>query len=77
MDDHEMAAMLNLTTVAQDAVVQGRTAAQLLMQILEPGGDTPDLQPVVLPTRLILRESTAPPPPSAERPADLSPDGGR
>lgn len=70
MDDHEMAAMLGLTTVAQDPAAQGQAAARLLMHILESESGTPDLQPVVLPTRLLLRGSTAPPPPvSAERPS--------
>jgi DNA-binding LacI/PurR family transcriptional regulator len=59
MDDHEMAKFLDLTTVAQDASHQGRTAARLLVEILE--GGTPDLRPVVLPTRLVVRGSTAPP----------------
>lgn len=59
IDDHEMAAVLDLTTVAQDPVTQGMTAAQRLIQILDPDGGSPDLEPVVLPTQLILRGSTA------------------
>jgi LacI family repressor for deo operon, udp, cdd, tsx, nupC, and nupG len=67
IDDHEMAAVLDLTTVAQDAAAQGRAATQLLLQRLESGSDDGDLSPVVLPTRLLLRGTTAPPPGSAGR----------
>lgn len=77
MDDHEMAAVHDLTTVAQDASEQGQTAAELLMHILESGQDTPDVASVVLPTRLLLRGSTAPPPASADQVDRSRPDGGR
>ena len=60
IDDHEMAEVLDLTTVAQSVTEQGRTAASLLLQLLDvEEGDPPD-GPVVLPTRLILRGTTAP-----------------
>lgn len=61
IDDHEMARMLDLTTVAQSVAAQGEVAAQLLLQILqgEAGDDTSE--PVLLPTRLVLRGTTAPP----------------
>ena len=60
VDDHEMAAMLDLTTVAQCVLEQGHVAARLLVDVLR--GETGDgtLEPVILPTRLILRGSTAP-----------------
>jgi LacI family repressor for deo operon, udp, cdd, tsx, nupC, and nupG len=60
IDDHEMAAFLDLTTVAQSVTEQGAVAARLLLQLLgaEPG--TPPDQPVLLPTRLVLRGTTAP-----------------
>jgi DNA-binding LacI/PurR family transcriptional regulator len=62
IDDHEMAAVLDLTTVGQSASEQGTTAAQLLMHVLESGTEGPTVQPVLLPTQLILRGSTAPRP---------------
>ena len=61
IDDHEMAPVLDLTTVAQDIRGQAVTAARLLMQLLDADGETPPTAPIVLPTRLILRSSTAPP----------------
>lgn len=61
MDDHEMAAMFNLTTVAQDPYAQGEAAAQLLIQILEPETEAAAPQPVLLPTQLLIRATTAPP----------------
>lgn len=60
MDDHEMAAVLDLSTVAQDPVAQGQTAARLLLQDLEPDGEAATAPSVVLPTRLVLRGSTGP-----------------
>ncbi len=59
-DDHEMAPMLDLTTVAQGAADQGAVAAQLLLQVLQ--GEVGDgREPVLLPTRLVLRGTTSPP----------------
>ncbi len=60
IDDHEMAAMVDLTTVAQDVPAQGATAAQLLLRLIE-GEEVPRYAPVTIPTKLILRASTAPP----------------
>ena len=61
IDDHEMAQVLDLTTVAQDAHEQGAVAAQLLLQALEtPSDHEPDTD-IVLPTHLVLRASSAPP----------------
>ena len=61
VDDHEMAAMLDLTTVAQDAREQGAVAARLLLRALDdhPVGATDD--DVVLSSSLVLRGTTAPP----------------
>ncbi len=60
VDDHEMAAVLDLTTVAQSVETQGATAARLLIDVLESDGEPADVEPVVLPTRLIFRGTTAP-----------------
>lgn len=62
IDDHEMASLHDLTTVAQPVVEQGRVAARLLLDQLR-GGDVPADTTVVVPTELIVRASTAPPHP--------------
>ena len=57
-DDHEMAAVSDLTTIAQPVRRQGELAARTLLDAL--GGTEP--QPWVdLPTRLVVRGSTGPP----------------
>jgi DNA-binding LacI/PurR family transcriptional regulator len=69
IDDHDLAAALGLTTVAQPAAEQGRLGALTLLQALAGGlppaaskaGLSPPGRQVVLPTRLVVRESTAPP----------------
>ncbi|MEO3776936.1 LacI family DNA-binding transcriptional regulator [Micromonospora sp. B11E3] len=73
VDDHDLAGVLGLSTIAQPAAEQGRLAARILLdplggRELSPlAGRTPaaggDLGAgvVVLPTRLVVRESTAPP----------------
>jgi DNA-binding LacI/PurR family transcriptional regulator len=68
-DDAPFAAHVTptLTTVAQDVDAKGRTAAALLVhEIAVRQGDLRDDPPparnVVLPTRLVVRASTAPPP---------------
>ena len=60
IDDHAMASMFDLTTVAQDVRRQGAVAAQLLLQAVGGEQIRPDQQ-VLLPTRLVLRGTTAPP----------------
>ncbi|MFG2057050.1 LacI family DNA-binding transcriptional regulator [Micromonospora sp. NPDC048930] len=78
VDDHDLAGVLGLSTIAQPAAEQGQLAARILLDPLgvraaEPYGglvpaprgpeaddDTPT-PPVILPTRLVVRESTAPP----------------
>lgn len=78
VDDHDLAGVLGLSTIAQPAAEQGQLAARILLDPLgvraaepygglvpaprtaEPDGDTPT-PPVILPTRLVVRESTAPP----------------
>ncbi|MGY0006203.1 LacI family DNA-binding transcriptional regulator [Micromonospora sp. I033] len=77
IDDHDLAGVLGLSTIAQPAAEQGLLAARMLLDPL--GGRTVDPYPgrvpaprgpdpddgspasVILPTRLVVRESTAPP----------------
>lgn len=66
-DDLEMAAHFHpsLTTVHQPRGDIGRAAARMLLDRMRKAGDGPDDTPapaLVLPTRLVVRESTAPPP---------------
>jgi DNA-binding LacI/PurR family transcriptional regulator len=58
-DDHDMADLLDLTTVWQGVHQQGATAAEMVLS----GLAHPDAPPrrVLLPTRLIVRQTTAPP----------------
>ena len=60
IDDHDLAAALGLTTVAQPAAEQGRLGALTLLRALSGEVSAPDRQEL-LPTRLVVRESTAPP----------------
>ncbi|ATO16757.1 LacI family transcriptional regulator [Micromonospora sp. WMMA2032] len=77
IDDHDLAGVLGLSTIAQPAAEQGLLAARILLdplgaRVAEPyaglvpaprdadtDGGTPSS--VILPTRLVVRESTAPP----------------
>jgi DNA-binding LacI/PurR family transcriptional regulator len=60
-DDHEMAPVGDLTTVSQPVREQGLRAATLLLAALD--GQPQQGDPfVVLPTRLVVRGTTAPPP---------------
>ncbi|MFI2184462.1 LacI family DNA-binding transcriptional regulator [Streptomyces sioyaensis] len=60
-DDHSLAEALDLSTVAQSAARTGRIAAELVTSILaDPSGDP--TRHVVLPTHLVPRGSTGPPP---------------
>ena len=69
VDDHDLAGVVGLTTVAQPAAEQGRLAAEML---LDPLGARPARahrqstgcrlrDSVILPTRLVVRDSTARP----------------
>lgn len=65
-DDSPLATRIRppLTTVRQDAAAKGRIAAATLITALarRRGGAEPEISHVMLPTELIVRESTAPPP---------------
>jgi DNA-binding LacI/PurR family transcriptional regulator len=56
-DDHEMAGVSELTTIAQPVRRQGELAARALLDTLS-GGRPDDVE---LPTRLVVRGTTAPP----------------
>jgi DNA-binding LacI/PurR family transcriptional regulator len=60
IDDHEMASVVDLTTVAQPVSEQGAAAGRMVLDVL--AGEAPD-EPVeiVVPTRLVIRGSTAAP----------------
>ncbi|MDD7968459.1 LacI family DNA-binding transcriptional regulator [Actinomycetospora lemnae] len=61
VDDHPLAALTDLTTVAQPVRAQGRRAGELVVAALR--GELADgLPPAeLLPTRLVLRGTTSPP----------------
>ncbi len=64
-DDHELAPSSDLTTIAQPVHEQGRLAAEMvLLRATERNGTGPvPPHSIVLPTRLIVRGTTAPPRP--------------
>jgi LacI family repressor for deo operon, udp, cdd, tsx, nupC, and nupG len=63
IDDHEMAEFFELSTVAQPVHEQGRLAAMLLLDALDEEIDLPGTPPAItVPTRLVVRRTTAPPP---------------
>lgn len=75
IDGHELADLLDLTTVAQPVLEQGEVAARLLLRLLDEGGrEVP--APTVLPTRLVVRGTTAPPPGPAPLEVDRPASGG-
>ncbi|MFY1633510.1 LacI family DNA-binding transcriptional regulator [Solwaraspora sp. WMMB335] len=61
VDDHDVARVVGLTTVAQPAAEQGRLAARTLLGPLSGSSRTVADATVILPTHLVARESTAPP----------------
>ncbi len=64
IDDHEMAQFMDLTTVAQPVLDQGRLAARQVLDLLVAArSETPALpaEHLVLPTELVVRSSTAVP----------------
>jgi DNA-binding LacI/PurR family transcriptional regulator len=63
IDDHEMSFLFDLTTVAQPVREQGELAARLLLAAMGPvAADAPAAPQIVVPTRLLVRASTGPPP---------------
>jgi LacI family transcriptional regulator, repressor for deo operon, udp, cdd, tsx, nupC, and nupG len=63
IDDHEMAEFFELSTVAQPVHEQGQLAAQLLLDALSADDDCEVVpQALTVPTRLVVRRTTAPPP---------------
>jgi DNA-binding LacI/PurR family transcriptional regulator len=61
IDDHDLAAAVGLTTVTQPAADQGRLAAEAVLKPLLGQGPLASGEQL-LPTQLVVRESTAPPP---------------
>ncbi|KUN79043.1 LacI family transcriptional regulator [Streptomyces bungoensis] len=66
-DDHELAEVIGLTTIAQPVAGQGEEAARLLLRQLDEPGAAPPRQ-VQMPIHLVLRETTAPPDPRHRSP---------
>jgi LacI family repressor for deo operon, udp, cdd, tsx, nupC, and nupG len=64
IDDHELASFFDLTTVAQPVLEQGRLAARQVLDALAATETAEGWQPaqVILPTRLLQRGTTGPPP---------------
>lgn len=61
VDGHPLTELFGMSTVCQNLVLQTRTAARMALQLVRDGGLA---QPhVTIPTRLVVRDSTAPPPP--------------
>ena len=65
-DDHDMAELLDLTTVAQPVPEQGELVARALLTALTRKAPPPRAE--TIPTRLVVRGSTGPPPAPAPRP---------
>lgn len=59
-DDHDAAELVDLTTIAQPVREQGERIAELLLDVLD-GQDAARPRELTLPTRLVVRGSTAPP----------------
>ena len=60
IDDYVLSGVLGLTTVRQDVAGLGHAAADLLLRALLE--DDEQYDELVLPTRLVVRESTGPAP---------------
>ncbi|SDR92261.1 LacI family DNA-binding transcriptional regulator [Microterricola viridarii] len=64
IDDHDLADFFGLSTVAQYPRAQGEKAVQMLMEELHPERNYPVQPSVALPFDLVVRSSTATPPPA-------------
>ncbi len=60
VDDHPHAELIGLTTVAQGIAEQGRLSGEMAVRLLR--GEALEERTVVVPSRLIVRGTTAPPP---------------
>lgn len=58
IDDHPLAELTDLTTVAQPVHQQGTRAAEMVLSLLQ---GSPIDEAVTMPTHLVIRRSTAPP----------------
>ncbi|XTZ18102.1 LacI family DNA-binding transcriptional regulator [Micromonospora echinospora] len=62
IDDHDLSVVLGLSTVAQPAAEQGQLAARIVLDpLVGDAGTGRPASSVILPTRLVVRDSTAPP----------------
>lgn len=59
IDDHELSAAFDLTTMAQSAREQGELGAEMLLEVLREANTAAVADPIVLPTQLVLRGTTA------------------
>ena len=64
IDDHELARLWDLSTVAQPVAEHGRIAAERLLAAIDAGVRA-EPEETILPVRMVARESTAPPPEAA------------
>ncbi|WP_245861829.1 LacI family DNA-binding transcriptional regulator [Phycicoccus duodecadis] len=62
IDDYVLSEVLGLTTVRQDVAEQGREASRLLLRALSDPADTSGPSDLVMPTVLVVRDSTGPAP---------------
>jgi DNA-binding LacI/PurR family transcriptional regulator len=62
IDDYVLSEVLGLTTVRQDVAEQGREASRLLLRALSDPVDAPGPADLVMPTVLVVRDSTGPAP---------------
>lgn len=60
IDDHPIADLTDLTTVAQPVELQGAEAARMALSLLR--GEAVEHLQVTVPTRLVIRATTGPPP---------------
>lgn len=69
-DDHPVSAQLDLTTIRQDALRQGRLAAGLVVDALS--SDEAAGPSTIMATQLVVRGSTGPPPAAREMPRNAA-----